>query len=423
MDSKRFKFIIAALTLLLVTQVLAPGRSAAAGKVIEQLPEPEWSYTLPDGYTFWNTLDSLQNKERMFIQLSKKVKLSASQTKYSDKVYASIDRKNGSTSWVYDFSDIANDKPSTPSKFYSASNGYSYFYKMKGAIAYDFSVVDPKGKLKWTKYITDSYTPLVLDSGNIVIRSYVPHKPTSITFTEYNQGGKQIRKLNLTNKWTSGILEVLPNGYVTHELPEQGSISVYRSLSALKTPLVTYTVPKSMKNPYFEVKSFKGGSFIVYLSSKNSKLVIGYDMKGKKKWVRTLNVNDQIDITGNNYLVRNENVYRLYSKDNQLLGKQQIGEIGDKNWIYHMTPSGEITVEKQYQWQERPSIIDENLFEGDWAREDFYVLDPGNLQIKYHLSTLWLDQKAGHMYIYAGNGELYLTNEFFDNTLTKYILK
>lgn len=368
-------------------------------------------------------MDSLQSKERMFIQLSKKVKLSASETKYSDKVYASIDRTNGSTSWVYDYSDIPNDKPFTASKFYSANNSYSYFYKMKDAIAYDLSVVDPKGKLKWTKYITDSYTPLVLDSGNIVIRSFVPNKTSSLSFTEYNQGGKQIRKLNLTNKWTSGIVEVLPNGYVVHESPEQGSISVYRSLSTLKTPLVTYTAPKSMKDPYLEVKPSEGGSFIVISRSKKDNLVIGYDMKGKKKWVRTLNVNDQIDITGNNYLVRNDNVYRLYSKDNQLLGNQQIGEIGDKNWIYHMTPSGEITVEKQYQWQEHPPIIDENVFEGDWAREDFYVLDPRNLQIKYHLSSLWLDQKAGHMYIYAGNGELYLTNEFFDNTLTKYILK
>ncbi|MFD2877726.1 hypothetical protein ACFTAO_19735 [Paenibacillus rhizoplanae] len=33
--------------------MLVPGRSSAAGKVIEQLPEPEWSYTLPEGHTFW----------------------------------------------------------------------------------------------------------------------------------------------------------------------------------------------------------------------------------------------------------------------------------------------------------------------------------------------------------------------------------
>lgn len=423
MDSKRFKFIVAALTLLLVTQMLAPVRSAAAGKTIEQLPEPEWSYKLPEGYTFWNTLDSLQSKDRMFIQLIKKVKLSTSKTKESGKVYASIDRNNGSTSWVYDYSDIVNDTPFTRNQFYSASNGYSYFYKTKGSSGYDLSAVDPKGKLKWTKRITHSYTPVVLDSGNIVICSGVDNKTSSLSITEYNQNGKQIRKLTLTNKWTTGMIDVFPNGYVVHNRPEQGEVSVYRSLSALKTPLVTYTAPKSMKEPYLEVLPFKGGSFIVHLSSNNNKLVIGYDMKGNKKWVRTLNEKDQIDITGNNYLVRNDNVYRLYSKDNQLLGKQQIGEIGDKNWIYHMTPSGEITVERQYQWQERPAIVDENDFEGDWAMEDFYVLDPRNLQIKYHLSTLWLDNKAGHMYIYAGNGELYLTNEFFDNTITKYILK
>lgn len=214
-----------------------------------------------------------------------------------------------------------------------------------------------------------------------------------------------------------------PNGYVVHNMPEQGVVSVYRNLSTINTPLVTYTAPKSMKEPYLEVLPFKGGSFIIHLSSKNEKLVIGYDTKGKKKWVRTLNEKDQIYITGNNYLIRNDNAYRLYSKDNQLLGKQQIGEIGDKQWYHHMTPSGEITVERQYQWQERPAIIDENTFEGDWAREDFYVLNPGNLQIKYHLSTLWLDNNAGHMYIYAGDGELYLTKDFSDTTVTKYILK
>ncbi|CAM4513601.1 hypothetical protein [Paenibacillus typhae] len=51
------------------------------------------------------------------------------------------------------------------------------------------------------------------------------------------------------------------------------------------------------------------------------------------------------------------------------------------------------------------------------------MLDPGNLQINYHLSTLWNDYNAGHQYIYAGKGELYLTDNWFSNTVTKYILK
>lgn len=217
-------------------------------------------------------------------------------------------------------------------------------------------------------------------------------------------------------KLITGTLEVLPNGYVVHS-PDQGATSIYRSLSSLKTPLTQYTAS------YVEVLPFSGVSFLIYQNSKKDPKVIGFGADGKKKWVRALNINDQVTITGNNFLVENDNMYWLYSKDNQLLGKQQIGERGDTEWIYRVTPSGEITVEKQLQWQERPPVINENDFEGDWAREDFYVLDPVNLQINYHLSTLWNDINAGQHYIYAGKGELYLTDYWFENTVTKYILK
>ncbi|WNS45558.1 hypothetical protein [Paenibacillus sp. MMS20-IR301] len=424
---QRFRFIAAILLLLLTVQVLAPGRSAAAGKVIEQLPEPEWSYTLPEGITFWGTIDSLQSKGRMFIPLVKTVTVSATQKKSSGMLYASVDRVNGSANWVYDYSDMANDKPFTAHHFYTTSSGYSYFYKNRGGVPYDLTAVDPNGKLKWTKYITGSYSPVVLDNGNIVIRTLVNMNKASLDITEYNQEGKQLRKLKLTNKWAKGWLEVFPNGYIAHTITNDkdniSSISVYRGLGALTTPLATYTVPQSLINPYLVVKPLSGGSFLIQMDSTNSRVLIGYDANGKKKWVRTLNKGDQIDTTGNNYLVRNDNVYRLYSKDNQLLGKQQIGETGDNDWNFRITPSGEITVENQYQWQERPADIDPETFEGDRAREDFYVLDPGNLQIKHHLSTLWLDYEAGHNYIYAGNGELYLTRGYAPKTISKYLLK
>lgn len=423
MNSKRLKFFAAGFALLLAAQVLVPGRSSAAGKVIEQLPKPEWSYTLPEGHTFWGTIDSLQSSKRLFVPMVKTVTVSPAKTKSSGMLYASIDRVYGSNNWVYDYSDIANDKPFTAHRFFTASNGYSYFYKMWGGLPYDLTVVDPNGKRKWTKIITGSYSPVVLDNGNIVIQTLVSGNVASRGITEYSQDGKQVRKLKLTGNWAAGMLEVLPNGYVVHTEYDKNKVSVYRSLGALTTPLATYTVPKTVNNPYFQVQPLRGGSFLIQMSSENTWLLLGYDASGTKKWVRPLNKADQINTTGNNYLIKNDNVYRLYSKDNQLLGKQQIGEAGDREWYYRITPSGEITVEKQYQWQERPAVIDPETFEGDIAKEDFYVLDPGNLQIKYHLSTSWHDYETGHNYIYAGGGELYISRSYAPKTISKYMLK
>ncbi|WP_339256307.1 hypothetical protein [Paenibacillus sp. FSL P2-0136] len=422
MNSKRLKFFTAGFALLLAAQVLLPGRSSAA-KVMEQLPKPEWSYTLPDGITFWGTIDTLQSKNRMFIPLVKTVTVAPSKTKSSGMLYASIDRINGSANWVYDYSDMANDKPFTANGFYSASNGYSYFYKMWGGKPYDLTVVDPNGKRKWTKTITGSYSPVVLDNGNIVIRTLVSGNVASRGITEYSQDGKQVRKLKLTGKWASGVIDVLPNGYVVHKELDTNRVSVYRSLDALTKPLAAYTAPKAVKYPDFQVYPLRGGSFLIKMRSSDTWLLFGYDANGTKKWVRPVNKMDRIDTTGNNYLIQSDNVYKLYSKDNQLLGKQQIGEAGDREWYCRITPSGEITVEKQYQWQERPAVVDPETFEGDIAKEDFYVLDPANLQIKYHLSTSWHDYETGHNYIYAGGGELYITRSYAPKTITKYMLK
>lgn len=423
MTSKRFKWITAALAIALSVQVLVPGRPAAAAQTIEQLPEPEWSYKLPEGQSFWNTIDSQQSQNRLFVPMIKKVTVSPTQTKTTGMLYASLDRVNGAAHWVYDYSDIANEKPFTFHKFYAAPDGNSYFVKNKGNILYDLSAVGPNGKLKWTKSIANSYSPIMLNNGNMLIRSLVNMKTSSITFTEYNTDGKQLRNQKLTGKWTSGILEVLPNGYVTHDVNEKSSISIYRSLGSLQKPLATYTAPKTMSDPYFNVLPFSGGSFMIEMKDKSARLLIGFDAAGTKKWVRTLNTNDTVLVSGNNYLIRSDNVYRLYSKDDQLLGKQQIGESKDRNWYLNVTPSGEFTVQKQYQWQERPADIDPETFEGDVAREDFYVLNPANLQISYHLSTLWVDWRAGNSYIYAGKGELYLRSDFAPHTITKYMLK
>lgn len=363
MNSKRLKFFTAGFALLLAAQVLLPGRSSAA-KVMEQLPKPEWSYTLPDGITFWGTIDTLQSKNRMFIPLVKTVTVAPSKTKSSGMLYASIDRINGSANWVYDYSDMANDKPFTANGFYSASNGYSYFYKMWGGKPYDLTVVDPNGKRKWTKTITGSYSPVVLDNGNIVIRTLVSGNVASRGITEYSQDGKQVRKLKLTGKWASGVIDVLPNGYVVHKELDTNRVSVYRSLDALTKPLAAYTAPKAVKYPDFQVYPLRGGSFLIKMRSSDTWLLFGYDANGTKKWVRPVNKMDRIDTTGNNYLIQSDNVYKLYSKDNQLLGKQQIGEAGDREWYCRITPSGEITVEKQYQWQERPAVVDPETFEG-----------------------------------------------------------
>lgn len=116
MKSKRLKFFAAGFALLLAAQVLLPGRSSAA-KVMEQLPKPEWSYTLPDGLSFWGTIDTLQSKQRMFIPLVKTVTVSPGKTKSSGMLYSSLDRINGSANWVYDYSDMANDKPFTANGF------------------------------------------------------------------------------------------------------------------------------------------------------------------------------------------------------------------------------------------------------------------------------------------------------------------
>ncbi|NEU64523.1 hypothetical protein [Paenibacillus sp. ALJ109b] len=421
MNLKRFKCTTTALAILLAVQLLVIGSSSASAKVIEQsLPEPEWIYKLPKGYTLFTTYNSIQSKDRVFFHLQKKVALSPSKFKNTTFVYGSVDRK-GDAHWLYDYYDIAKDKAFSGSDPYYSKDGYSYFYKRNvNGTEYILSGVDPNGKLKWTKKITNPFDMFVLDSGNILIyyTIYYPSSKTSIRFfEEYTNNGHQVRKLKIDKGGlTTGTLKVLPNGFIMHS-SDQGQTRIYRSLNALKTPLAQYNTNK------IEVMPFSGGSFLVYLSSKKEATVTGFNSDGKKKWVRTLNPKDKISITGNNYLIQSNNVYSLFSKDNLLLGKQQFGKIGDTDWESHITSSGEITVEKQYQWQERPSVIDENNFKGDSAKEDFYVLDPEDLQIKYHLTTLWYDIDVGHDYIYAGNGELYLTDRWYRNTLTKYILK
>lgn len=65
MSSKRFKVSAAVLAILLAAQLLVPDRTSAAYKS-QQLPEPEWSYKLPEGYTTFNTLYSIQSKDRVF---------------------------------------------------------------------------------------------------------------------------------------------------------------------------------------------------------------------------------------------------------------------------------------------------------------------------------------------------------------------
>lgn len=276
MNSIRLKIFTGAFALLLAAQVLLPGRSSAA-KVIEQLPKPEWSYTLPEGQTFWGTIDSLQSSKRLFVPMVKTVTVSPAKTKSSGMLYASIDRVYGSNNWVYDYSDMANDKPFTAHRFFTASNGYSYFYKMWGGKPYDLTVVDPNGKRKWTKTITGSYSPVVLDNGNIVILTLVSGNVASRGITEYNQDGKEVRKLKLTGKWAAGMLEVLPNGYVVHTEYDKNKVSVYRSLGALTKPLAAYTAPKALSDPYFQVQLLSGGSFLIQMSSRDTWLLLGYD--------------------------------------------------------------------------------------------------------------------------------------------------
>ncbi|MDF9839053.1 MULTISPECIES: hypothetical protein [unclassified Paenibacillus] len=70
------------LAILLAAQLLTPGRTFAAYKT-QQLPEPEWSYKLPEGYTMFNSIYSLQSKDRVFFQLRKKVTVSSAKTKYT----------------------------------------------------------------------------------------------------------------------------------------------------------------------------------------------------------------------------------------------------------------------------------------------------------------------------------------------------
>ncbi|WP_342566018.1 hypothetical protein NST84_13270 [Paenibacillus sp. FSL R7-0345] len=427
MSSKRFKVSAAVLAILLAAQLLVPDRTSAAYKS-QQLPEPEWSYKLPEGYTTFNTLYSIQSKDRVFFQLRKKVEVSPSKTKYTTFTYASADRKAGTANWVYDYYDIANDKSFSGSDPYYSKDGNSYFYKRNdNGTKILLSAVNANGKLKWTKTFNNPFTLVVLDSGNLLLYYNTYHSSTKTSdryFEEFSSDGKQVRKLAITKgALTTGTLEILPNGYIVHN-SDQSSVNVYRSLDA-KSPFVSYTAPKGLVDANMGVQSFSGGSVLISLYSTTDYKLIGFGADGKRNWIRSLNPKDRvIGITGNNYLVQSNNaVYRLYSKDNQLLGKQQIGELGDNGWNSFITPSGEITVEKQYQWQERPAVIDPETFEGDLAREDFYVLDPGNLQINYHLSTLWNDYHAGHQYIYAGKGELYLADYWFNNTLTKYILK
>lgn len=427
MSSKRFKVSAAVLAILLAAQLLVPDRTSAAYKS-QQLPEPEWSYKLPEGYTTFNTLYSIQSKDRVFFQLRKKVEVSPSKTKYTTFTYASADRKAGTANWVYDYYDIANDKSFSGSDPYYSKDGNSYFYKRNdNGTKILLSAVNANGKLKWTKTFNNPFTLVVLDSGNLLLYYNTYHSSTKTSdryFEEFSSDGKQVRKLAITKgALTTGTLEILPNGYIVHN-SDQSSVNVYRSLDA-KSPFVSYTAPKGLVDANMGVQSFSGGSVLISLYSTTDYKLIGFGADGKRNWIRSLNPKDRvIGITGNNYLVQSNNaVYRLYSKDNQLLGKQQIGELGDNGWNSFITPSGEITVEKQYQWQERPAVIDPETFEGDIAKEDFYVLDPGNLQINYHLSTLWNDYHAGHQYIYAGKGELYLADYWFNNTLTKYILK
>ncbi|MFD1907144.1 hypothetical protein ACFSQ7_28855 [Paenibacillus rhizoplanae] len=83
------------------------------------------------------------------------------------------------------------------------------------------------------KIITGSYSPVVLDNGNIVIQTLVSGNVASRGITEYSQDGKQVRKLKLTGNWAAGMLEVLPNGYVVHTEYDKKIKSAYTGAWAL----------------------------------------------------------------------------------------------------------------------------------------------------------------------------------------------
>lgn len=415
MNSLRIKFTAGMLVLLLAVQLLVPGQASAAPKVMDQLPEPEWSYKLPAGYRFSGPLNIGQTKDHKFFPLVKTVKLSNTKEKSTRLVYASISRGNKPNAWIYDYSDIVNDTIFSGSETYYGTDGYSYFYKkVKNQNKNILSAVDPKGKLKWTKTIDDYFKFVMLDNNHVLLSSigYSSEPGGSPRFfIEYDHNGKVVRNLSVkSSPLMTGSVDVLPNGFVMHSADNKTLL--YRSLDNLKAPLL-------QSNSRINVMPFSGGSFLVQPSDTKAPKIIGYDANGKKKWVRALNTKDRVLIVKNNYLIYNDLESRLYSKDNQLLGKQQLGEMYVAPTV---APSGEIAMVKLYQWQERPEVLDEN-FKGDVAQEDFYVLDPENLQIKYHLSTKWADIEVGHDYLYAGNGELYIKDFWYQNKLSKYMLK
>lgn len=418
------RFIAVWLMLLLASQLVTPSQISAATKVIEELPQPEWTYKLPAGYVVWNPVDFAQTKDRFFFPLLKTVKISASKSKSSSLAYASVSRLNKSDPWIHDYSDIANDTTNSGSNVYYAKDGYSYFYKkINKTNAYKLSAVDPKGKLKWSKTIDYWFDLVLLDNNNILISSISYSSApggSPRSFIEYNHDGKEVRKFSITNSPVStGIVAVLPNGYVqVHDHSGKTPTTlIYRNLNNLKKPILQY-------NASVNISPFTDGSFMFVTSDKNISKIVGYDLNGKKKWVRILKKGDSAYVIGDRIMIKNDNSYEFYSKDNKFVGKQKIGESGDTAWIHKVTSSGDIMVEKQYQWQERPAVIDPTETIYDYAKEDVYILDPKSSKITYYLSTLWDDLNVGHNYFYAGNGEFYISGIFQKGTtIKKYTLK
>lgn len=358
---------------------------------------------------------------------------------YNSQIVQAFDQENGGKdNWTYDFKGSAKDLTSggyaTQDK-----NGNSYYVRKKdGDKTYKLDAVDANGKWKWTKDVGSKAIERlrVLDNGDIVVSGSVASTKkvkSHQVFYVFGADGKlkNTRKIAGSDIKNEGAyVQLLPSGQVLAISPK---LQLYKSLNDLKKPILEYELPEwnsldfdvrvgnfgeavyslgggdtllVLREEDYSAVPFKEGAQEVDLSIvKQSKSLVLFDAKGKKKWERELWQDAAVVPTANGFVLQKDNKLELYGKDNKLKSSKTFE--GDDLWLAKAKTTDEIVLTSKKAGM-------------------FKALDPKDLSVKYEIDMKkTAGEKADYSFLYEGDGELYVHTMDWDvnKTISHYSLK
>lgn len=401
--------------------------AAQAGK----LPTAEWTYDVPAAW-------DLDSGLRFGTFAGDNLYLWAVEGRNSSIVQAFDQENGGKDNWTYDF---RGDTKQLTSGGYAIQDkgGNSYFVRKKdGDKTYKLDAVDANGKLKWSKDTGSKAIERlqVLDSGDVIASgSIAPTKKTEgyQIFYVFGKDGKlkstkKIGDADIKNK--GAYVKILPDGKVLAIAPK---LQLFKSLNDLKKPILEYDLPEwnsldmdvrggnfsdavyslaggdtllALREEDYSAVPFKEGAQEIDLDIvKQSRSLVLFDAKGKKKWERELWKDAAAVPTANGFVLQKDNKLELYGKDNKLKSSKTFE--GDDLWLAKAKTTDEIVLTSK-------------------KAGTFKALDPKDLSVKYEIDMKkTAGEKADYSFLYEGDGELYVhTMDWNVNkTISHYSLK